>query len=109
MIPEQGFIQRPFPFLILVVMVMLFIPAAVSAGDKPGPVELAPREWGSYRSHLPDSSDVRWTASWVLERVEAGPPAKYIVATNCGAGLAAMIWNRPGSPRLSLTSTGAGL
>ena len=79
MIREQRFIQRPFPFLILVVMVTLFIPAAVSAGDKPGPVEIAPREWGSYRSYLPDSTDVRWTASWVLERVEEGPPAKYVV------------------------------
>jgi len=61
------------------VMIALLIPAAVSAGDKPGPVKIAPKEWGSYRSYLPDSTEIRWKASWVLERVAEGPPAKYVV------------------------------
>jgi len=74
-----GFFNSSFPTSILVVMAALIIPADAPAGDKPGPVEIAPREWGSYRSYLPDSTDIRWTASWVLDRVEEGPPAKYVV------------------------------
>ena len=79
MIREQGFFRRSFPLLIMAAAIPLLFAPDAAAGAKYGLVELAPREWGSYRSHLPDSSDVRWTASWVLERVEAGPPAKYII------------------------------
>jgi len=44
-----------------------------------GRVELAPREWGSYRARLPDREEARWQAEWVLERIEEGPPAVYFV------------------------------
>ena len=79
MIREQGFFRRSFPLSILAAAIPLLFAPDAAAGAKYGSVELAPREWGSYRSYLPDSTDVRWTASWVLERVEEGPPAKYVV------------------------------
>jgi len=76
---EEGFFKNPVPFLIPAVMTALLIPAAVLGGDKAGPVEIDTREWGSYQSYLPDSTEIRWKASWVLERTEEGPPAKYVV------------------------------
>ncbi len=42
-------------------------------------VELEPREEGSYRARLPEREEARWSARWVLERVEEGPPAVYAV------------------------------
>jgi hypothetical protein len=44
---------------------------------KTGIMELAPREWGSYRAKLPGTDRIRWNAEWALEKVEAGPPAVY--------------------------------
>ena len=49
------------------------------SGETSGRVELAPREWGSYRARIPDREELRWSAEWVLERIEEGPPAVYFV------------------------------
>ncbi len=56
---------------------LLALPAL--AGEGYGPVEIAPREWGAYQARLPDDDAVRWSANWVLERVDTAPPAKYTV------------------------------
>lgn len=47
--------------------------------DGYGSVQIAPREWGAYRAHLPEETKIRWQADWVLERVDEGPPARYVM------------------------------
>ena len=62
----------------LILLVSLAVGEALPAAGS-GRVELAPREGGTYRARLPDQEEVRWTADWVLERIEEGPPEVYFV------------------------------
>ncbi len=67
------------PAGVLLLAALLFGAGELFAEEEYGRVELAPREWGSYRTRLPDREEVRWEAGWVLERIEEGPPAVYTV------------------------------
>jgi len=63
------------------IILLLLAPCALSrAGEEEvGRIELAPRESGVYRSHLPGEKSIRWSASWEMERIAEGPPARYVV------------------------------
>lgn len=78
MIRDRKFIKRSFPFLISAVAIALLLAAAPGGGES-GPIEIAPREWGTYWAHLTDDNNVRWEANWILDRVDEGPPARYVV------------------------------
>ncbi|MFH1037186.1 MAG: hypothetical protein V1789_00765 [PVC group bacterium] len=74
-----GFSRRAFGLSVRVLAPAFLFAAPAPAGEEYGPVELAFRERGTYQARLPDDDAVRWTADWVLERVDEGPPAKYAV------------------------------
>ena len=63
---------------VIAFLLLLSCPAVLTGGEGES-VELAPREWGKYRTRLPDQDTVRWEARWDLERISPGPPARYRV------------------------------